>query len=120
MGINMTIRPGSYDITIYQGATYDTTFIWKDENGSAVNITGYSARLQARARVGDSNTIISLTDGAGITLGGSNGTIRVVISASGTAALTSGGVYDLELVSGAGVVTRLIQGNVTISKEVTR
>jgi hypothetical protein len=29
-------------------------------------------------------------------------------------------VWDLELVSGAGVVTRLIEGNVVVSPEVTR
>lgn len=119
----MTIQPGQYDITIYQGATYDTTFTWKDENEDAVNLTGYSARLQARESVGAVETFLSLnsTDSPNdITLGGAAGTIRVVISATATAALTESGVYDLELVSGAGVVTRLLQGNVTLSKEVTR
>jgi hypothetical protein len=43
------------------------------------------------------------------------------ISATDTEALTAGrGVYDLELVSGSGIVTRLLQGVTTISRNVTR
>jgi hypothetical protein len=46
---------------------------------------------------------------------------RLTISATDTAALTAGrGVYDLELVSGSGIVTRLLQGVATISRNVTR
>jgi hypothetical protein len=116
----MTTQPGKYDITIYQGATYDVTFTWKDESDTEVNLTGYSARLKARESIDSSSAFISLTSGSGITLGGTAGTIRVLISATDTAALTQSGVYDLELESGAGVVTRLLEGNLVLSKEVTR
>ncbi len=46
----------------------------------------------------------------------------MLISATTTAALTApfSGVYDLELVSAGGVVTRLLQGAATVSPEVTR
>lgn len=111
---------GTYDITIEQGSTFTRTITWKDENDTAVNLTGYSARLQMRESVDASSTFISLTNGSGITLGGVAGTILIEISATDTAAITQSGVYDLELVSGAGVVTRLLQGNVILSKEVTR
>lgn len=116
----MTIQPAQYDITIYQGATYDMTFTWKDESDTAVNLTGYSARLKARESVDASTAFISLTSSSGITLGGAAGTIRVLISATDTSLITQSGVYDLELESGAGVVTRLLQGNLILSKEVTR
>jgi len=114
---------GTYDITIEQGATFTRTLTWKDENEDAVNLTGYSARLQMRESVEAVDTFIDITSGNSpddIALGGAAGTIIIAISATTTAALTQGGVYDLELVSGAGVVTRLLQGNVTLSKEVTR
>jgi hypothetical protein len=56
-----------------------------------------------------------------LTLGGAAGTIVITLTATQTAALTAGNyVYDLELVSGAGVVTRLVQGNVTVTAEITR
>jgi hypothetical protein len=78
--------------------------------------------MQVRETYSSSTSIVSLTSGAGITLGGAAGTIAIVISATTTAALTApfSGVYDLELVSAGGVVTRLLQGAATVSPEVTR
>lgn len=111
-----------FDITINQGATFELTVTWKDSTGAAINLTGYSARMQVRETYSSSSTIVSLTNGSGITLGGAAGTIAILISATTTAALTApfSGVYDLELVSAGGVVTRLLQGAATVTPEVTR
>lgn len=116
----MTIKPGYYVIEVYQGATYDMTFAWTDENNSSINLTGYTARMQVREGIDSSSTLLSLTDASGITLGGTAGTFRIQISATDTAALTKSGVYDVELVSGAGVVTRIMYGEFLLFKEVTR
>ena len=111
-----------FDIEINQGATYELTVTWKDSTGAAINLTGYSARMQVRETYSSASTIVSLTNGSGITLGGAAGTIAILISATTTAALTApfSGVYDLELVSAGGVVTRLLQGAATVTPEVTR
>jgi len=111
-----------YDLEIKQGATLSLTATWKDSTGTAVNLTGYTARLQVRATYDSSSTILSLTSAAGITLGGAAGTIAITASATTTAALTApfSGVYDLELVSGGGEVTRLLEGTATVSPEVSR
>jgi len=112
----------TFNITINQGATFELTVTWKDSAGTAINLTDYSARMQVRETYSSTSSVLSLTDGSGITLGGSAGTIAIVISATTTAALTApfSGVYDLELVSAGGVVTRLLQGAATVSPEVTR
>lgn len=113
---------GALDITIEQGATWNLELTWKI-GGTAVNLTGYSARMQVRVDVDDSETILSLTSsgGAGITLGGALGTITLSQTATQTAALATGEyVYDLELQSMGGTVTRLLQGQFAISAEVTR
>ena len=111
-----------YDLEIKQGATLSLTATWKDSAGTAVNLTGYTARLQVRATYDSSSTILSLTSAAGITLGGAAGTIAITATATVTAALTApfSGVYDLELVSGGGEVTRLLEGTATVSPEVSR
>jgi hypothetical protein len=111
----------TYDILIEQGATYSQVITYKD-NGVAVNLTGYTARMQVRATLESASTLVELTTAnSRIALGGTAGTISLTISATDTAALTSGrGVYDLELVSGSGIVTRLLQGVATISRNVTR
>jgi hypothetical protein len=111
----------TYDLLIEQGATYSQVITYKD-NGVAVNLTGYTARMQVRATLESASTLVELTtENSRIALGGTAGTITLTIAAADTAALTSGrGVYDLELVSGAGIVTRLLQGVATISRNVTR
>jgi hypothetical protein len=58
---------------------------------------------------------------AGITLGGTAGTVVINITAAQTTALTAGSyVYDLELTSGGGVVTRILEGKFVITPEVTQ
>jgi hypothetical protein len=111
---------GSFDFTIEQGATFNLLMTWRIDN-VAVNLTGYTARLQARIDVDETDTILSLTTGAGITLGGAAGTISLDQTATQTALLPKGEyVYDLELQSSGGIVTRLLQGELNISAEVTR
>lgn len=113
---------GILDFTIEQGATFNLLLTWEID-GVPVNITNWTARLQARVDVEETETILSLTSaaGGGITLGGAAGTISLDRTATQTALLPAGGyIYDLELISAAGAVTRLIQGEVVISPEVTR
>ena len=112
---------GVYDITVEQGVTFVLPITWKDSSGTPVNLSGYSARMQIREEYDSQETLVSLTSpSGGIVLGGALGTIVVTIAASVTQTLRlSSGVYDLEVEIG-GVVTRLLQGAVTISREVTR
>jgi hypothetical protein len=111
-----------YDLEIKQGATLSLTATWKDSTEAVINLTGYTARMQVRSAYDATSTILSLTSSSGITLGGAAGTIAITASATVTAALTApwAGVWDLELVSGGGVVTRLLEGAATVSPEVTR
>ena len=112
---------GTLDFTIEQGATFNLLLTWKIDD-VPVNITNWTARLQARVDVEDTEVILSLTtSNGGITLGGAAGTISLDQTATQTALLPAGTfVYDLELISGVGVVTRLVQGELNISPEVTR
>jgi hypothetical protein len=107
-------------VTIEQGANWQLTATWKDSAGAAVNLTGYTARLKVKDKYGGTQ-LLSITSSDSITLGGAAGTITINVAAATTAALAApaSGVYDLELVSGAGVVTRLLEGTVKIAPEVT-
>ena len=112
---------GTLDVTIEQGATFNLLLTWKIDT-VPVNLTGYTARLQARVDVEDSEVIVSLTtSNGGITLGGSAGTISLDQTATQTTLLPAGTyVYDLELIAPNSTVTRLVQGELLISPEVTR
>lgn len=117
----MTIQPGKKDFKLLQGATFEELITWSDEAGP-VNLTGYTARMQAREEYESATAFIDINTGnGGITLGGAAGTIALFISATNTALITAEhGYYDLELVSPTGRVYRLLQGKICVSKEATR
>jgi hypothetical protein len=125
---------GKYAMLIEQGATLKLDLAYKDSNNTAIDLTGYSGKLQIKDNYADaaSTTYLTLSsslnaDGTGINFSGSagalpptSGTIGIVISAASSSALTfETAYYDLEITSGS-VVTRLLQGTVNLSKEVTR
>jgi LEA14-like dessication related protein len=111
----------TYNTTIDQGADWYLNFNYQNPNGTPVNITGYTAALQLRTSPLAKTTALSLTTGSGITITGSTGLIAVHATATQTGAITNGMyVYDLEITSGQGVITRLIQGTINVSAQVTR
>ena len=126
---------GKYSFIIEQGATVDFEVVYKDSNSNPVDLTGYQARMQLRPSVGSSTTYITLSSslgpcGTGLNLNGSGGTkpltsgsIGVYISAVSSSLLSfNEAFYDLEIASGSGnctVVTRLLEGKVRLSKNVT-
>jgi len=123
---------GNFTFTIEQGATTDFEIIWTDSNGDRVDLSTYSARMQIRSDYGSTGTLYASlsstldSDGTGLNLLGSNsqnplssGSIGLVISAASSSNFTfNEAKYDLEMVSGS-YVTRLIEGKVKLSKEVT-
>ena len=114
------INPGTYNITVWQGADYDKTFT-VTQGGTALNWSSYTARMQVRDSSDATATLLSLTNGSGITLGGTAGTILINISNAQSSAIDAGSYsYDLELISGSGAVTRILQGSFIVSGQVTR
>ena len=112
---------GNYDITCDQGATFSRVITWKNSNGTPIDLTNYTARMQVRANYPSSTVILNLTtENAGIALGGVLGTITLAATATATAAITADQyVYDLELITGSNV-TRVVEGTFTVNPEVTR
>lgn len=125
---------GRYSFVIEQGATLDFEIAYTDSNGTPVDLTDYTGRMQIKNLQGGTTTYITLSsslapDGTGLNFSGSNnvnpptsGTIGIFISANSSSALNfNEAYYDLEIVSGSTypVVTRVLEGKVKLSKEVT-
>lgn len=121
---------GKYDLTIEQGTTFTAQFTWRIDDGSdppsgpIVDLTGATARMQIRQNTTSMNFYVELTTENGrITLapGNVSPNVSLFISSLDTAKLNfATGVYDLEIVTADGIVTRLLKGNVVMDKEVTR
>jgi hypothetical protein len=111
-----------YDIVIEQGATFQLSIVYRDgpdDSADPVDLTGASARMQARKRHGTSNPILDIAPT--IADPGALGRIDITLSAATTSALHAGqGVYDLEVEYPDGTVERLIEGEISIRPEVTR
>ena len=112
---------GQYDITCDQGATFSRVITWKNSNGTPIDLTNYTARMQVRSNYPSSTVILSLTtENSGIALGGVLGTITLAATATATGAIAADEyVYDLELITGSNV-TRVVEGSFTVTPEVTR
>lgn len=111
-----------YDITIDKGATFQLAVTWKSQAGAVMDLTGFTARMAIRHRITDATTVVDLTTAnARIAITPATGRVDLTIDAATTAAVAvTSGVYDLEMVAPAGVVTRLLEGKVTFTPEVTR
>lgn len=92
------------------------------EYNEPVDLTGYTARMQLRASLDSTTTIDEYTTVNGKLLIDTSGFgITILVDALTTAGYSfSSAVYSLEMVSGAGVVTQLTSGTITLVKEVTR
>jgi hypothetical protein len=92
------------------------------EYNEPINLTGYTARMQLRAKIDDTTTLDEYTTENGkLVINTTDFTVGLGVSATTTAAYTfNSAVYSLELVSAGGVVTPLATGTITLVKEVTR
>lgn len=111
-----------YDFTIEQGATFHLRFTWEDSNGAPINLTEFKARMQARKSFNAPEVLIDAsTENGLITLNAAAGEVNIDLPESVTSGFSwPQAVYDLELVASNDVVTRLVQGSITISREVTK
>jgi hypothetical protein len=88
-----------------------------------VNLTGFTSALQLRSLPNDPTAALTLTtENGGITITPLTGQIAVTATAAQTRAIDEGYYYyDLEITQTAtGTVTRVAQGQILVSAEITR
>lgn len=132
------------DLIVRQGETWSLGYTKRDSAGAAVDLTGYTARMAIRDRVGGTLQAYLSTgadaDGGTIALGDAAGTVVLAMTATESAELAASTVdsedamfnygiklaepivvfvYDLELISAAGAVTRELEGRVEVQRQVT-
>lgn len=117
-------KPAKLKLTIYQGATFRKRLRWTgpDKAKTPIDLTGCTARMQVRSDVDSPTVLLTFTtENGGIALGGAAGTVDLLVSDADTSAIAwEGGVWDLEIVHPGGEVTRLAEGTISVSPEVTR
>lgn len=128
---------GVYNITIEQGSTFGRLIsieqpdLATDPTGQTFenfDLSGFTARMHIRRTIDTATPMITLTTENGRiainpNIAGAptrNNEISLMITAVDTAGITTSGVYDLEIISAGGTVSKVIRGDVTLIPEVTR
>ena len=104
------------NLVIDQGSTFSTDLTLTDENGDPLTLDGYTANSQVRKWYTSSNASATFTTSINTT----SAVITLTLTANQTSNLVSGRyVYDVEISSG-GEVSRIVEGIVTVTPQVTR
>ena len=126
------MQQNRYDLEMIQGATFQLQLYITDANTNPIDLTTYSALMELRPCYG-SNTITDQlsTANSEILIGSNAGIYQLTLPAVRTANLPvdfcRGGfppkemyVYDFNLTSNTGIVTKIIYGNVSVYGQVSR
>ena len=105
------------NLVIDQGSDYDVTFDLTHANGAVFDLTSYTGRSQMRKSPASSTYktfTVTIPDAA-------SGSLTISMNSAYSANVVGGRyLYDVEIVSSANVVTRVVQGIATVSPEITR
>jgi hypothetical protein len=109
--------PFPSSVVIDQARDWYLTVVYED-NGTPINLTGYTAQF---AMASGFNNLVGLTlssPSGGITITGATGTIA--LHATSVQTSIDAGAYTAELIiiSGSGVETSLLKGNLFVSAKV--
>lgn len=104
------------NLVIDQGTTYTTDLNLTDENGDPLVLSGYSANSQIRKHYTSTNSVAF-----SVSINATAGVITLSLTANQTSDMTSGRyVYDVELTDASNSISRIVEGIVTVTPQVTR
>jgi hypothetical protein len=104
------------NLVVDQGTSFSATVTVTDSGDAIFNLTGYTVAAQMRKSYA-STTATTFT----ASHNGSLGQITIVLNSTTTAALEPGRyLYDVEITSSAGLITRVVEGVVTVTPGMTR
>jgi hypothetical protein len=119
---------GKYDFAIEQGTSFKISWIYKDQNGSPINLTNWCARLIWKTNLNVTQAFHSENTDYSVykfTIDDLNGKLTLLIPASTTNGFAfNTAKYDLELQSpddlyangGGKYITRILFGTVSVVK----
>jgi len=123
---------GKYNFIVEQGSQHEVTFVYKDSTGTAIDLTGSRVRMAVKDHITDTEFVYRATSDSTadtdyvdhfdiLTQTGTDvGKFTLTIPSSVTDLFTfNQGVYDLELVTSASVVSRIIEGKFKVKPQVT-
>jgi hypothetical protein len=110
-----------YDIKVRKGANFKLNIACQNDDRSAKDLTGYTAKAQVRATYGAAVALMDASTANGqITINAPGGIVMINVPQATTEAMNwTSGVWDLEITSAGGVIDRIVEGFASLSQEVT-
>lgn len=104
---------GTYNLSIEQGASWELQLAIDATAGSDLDITGYTFDAKIAKSYYDDNPV-SMT---ATIVNATNGIVKLSLTSTQTDALDAAieYIYDVDMTSNTGTVTRLMEGRATIS-----
>ena len=105
------------NLTVDQGSTFSASVDITDTEDNVLVLTGYTVAGQIR-KTYDSSTAVSFSASVS---NASTGEVTISLTPAQTNALVAGRyVYDVEITSAGGTVTRVIEGQLEVTPGVTQ
>jgi hypothetical protein len=106
------------ELTVDQGATFESTLDLTNDDGSAINVAGYVFSGQIRKSYysanATANLIITVSSAA-------NGNLVISLNSATTTNIKAGRyLYDVKMTSPSNTITRIVEGVITITPQVTK
>ena len=107
------------NLTIDQGATFNSDVTVKDANNNAFDLTGYTASAKMAKGFSSTRTRTSIT--CTISTPATSGVVTLALTADETSNLDDGRyVYDLEILqTSSSTITRVIEGIINVRPQVS-
>lgn len=104
------------NLKIDQGTDYLTSVTLTDDDGNAISLSGYTGAGQIR-KYYTSSTAVDFN----VLIEANTGVVTLQLTSEQTNAIEAGRyVYDVELTDSANIVSRVLEGIVTVTPGVTR
>lgn len=99
------------------GSDYSNIVTVAASNGQLLNLTGYTVASQMRKSYSSTTAYAFTAD----IFNALNGQVRLRISSAASSVIPAGRwLYDVEITSSSGVKTRVVEGIVTITPQITQ
>lgn len=106
------------ELIVDQGTTFETTLDLVGDDGAAINVAGYLFSGQIRKSYYSSNVTANFLI---VPTNNANGNITMTLSAATTANIKPGRyLYDVKMTDTSNTVTRIVEGVITVTPQVSR
>ena len=117
--MNSVIKNGdNVDFKVDAGSTWVVNLTWTQNDGTPIDLGGFTGRMYLKRNYNATAALMLTTENGRMTF--NMGSIILSLDDETTGTLSGSYLYDIEIQSYLGEVTRLFQGTFVVSPEVTK